>query len=480
MFDPKQKPIALVILDGWGNLLPSANDPIHLARTPVYDRVRGEFPGTRLLGSTSFEAGHLSIGTGRRLRTDQERIIESARNGELLNNEILKAVYSRASDNSSTVHLIGLISEEIGDAAAETLTALLKTAREHNIPFVNIHCILDGRDKAGTAPAQIVRLQNLISEIGIGRIASICGRFYAMDTGGNWERTARAVTMLLHGDGNIVADAEAAVSNALSRGISEEFLAPMIVADDGKLSSTIGNGEAVIFFNHKPDGLRQLAMSLASSENHSDVEIVCLTDYEINSGSNVIFPKEGQSNVLTQVTSVAGIPVCRVTEYERTNHITALFDGGTASSNCRERHFNIPSLTPRRIGTHPEAASFRIADRVRDELAAFPGLFIVNIPATALAERTGQMENIIEAIQFVDTCLGGILDPLLQADGMAIITSSHGITGESELPFHLVGNDMEDVRLRDGGTLEDVAPTLLSLIGIEPPDQMTGTDLRVT
>ena len=194
--------------------------------------------GDSFVPSRTFEAGHLSIGTGRRISTDRERITESILDGELRGNEILKNVYARAASSSSTVHLMGLLSEQGNEASTDCLFELLKAARDSDVSCVNVHCILDGKNSTtGFGRGSIPRVQDMISDLGVGRISSICGRFYAMDTGGNWERTARAFTMLVHGDGNVVSDAEAAVANAVSRGISEEFLSPMIVADNRGICS---------------------------------------------------------------------------------------------------------------------------------------------------------------------------------------------------------------------------------------------------
>ena len=478
MFDPQHKPFALLILDGW-SVTGRQYDPINIAHTPVYDRASKEFPGASLSAPESAEAGHLTLGAGRNIRTDAERIANFIETGELHGNKVIQTAFERIISGGSSLHLVSLISNSNREASFETLVELIKTFKRHDVQNVYIHCILDGKhSNPGTAPQLIGALQNRLAEIGTGAIASICGRFYAMDTGGNWERTARAFTMLVHGDGEMISDPEAAVTKALARGISEEFLAPMVVTDGRSQKQIVRSGDVVLFVNHRPDGLRQLASSFVSAENGPRATVLCLTDYDIN--SQVIFPKEEQANVLTQVISAHDISTCRVTEQSRANHITHVFDGGIHRSRTDDREFSIPSSNTGKHERSPEAGSFRIADCVRRELKARPGFFIINFPAVDLATVTAKQQDIIEAAQYVDTCLGGVLETLLDAGGTAIITSSHGSENAESVPFYLVEADVRNVSLRETGSLQDVAPTILGLMGFEIPAEITGTDLRLT
>lgn len=487
MKDHAQKPLALVILDGWGFSNNGEPHPVDSAHTPVYDQIREECPSTSLAAVRGADTGHLRLGTGRVVRSDADRIRSAIECGAFASNAILKDSFTKLAVGGGRLHLVGLVSDAGRESSPATLDALLEAAKGHKVRDVSIHCILDGKDSLpGTAPDLIAKLQNKLKDIDTGTIASICGRFYGMDTRGNWERTARAFTMLVHADGGRVGNAEAAVRTALARGISEEFLAPMVVAPDGESAASIRDNDTVVFFNHRPDGLRQLASSLASSVlGEQKVEILCLTDYDVGMGAKVLFPQEEQANVLTEVISSAGTRVCRITESERTPHITYYFDGGAHGGNSGDREFHIPSINPQKFEMRPEGGSFRIADRVRRELQLHPGFFVINFPAADLTARTGNFDSTIESVQFVDTCLGGVLEYLLGADGTAIITSSHafGSSAGSQdamlVPCHFVGPELKGTTIRDDGTLEDIAPTILGLLGIEKPPEMTGTDLRI-
>jgi 2,3-bisphosphoglycerate-independent phosphoglycerate mutase len=476
-------PVALIILDGWGFSNSVLGKAITTAHKPVYDQMAADFPFTRLIGAANPESGHLSLGTGRFVRSDAERIRSAVETGKLEKSDVLKKSFARLSRTGASLHVIAMLSETDEECSTETLLALVETAKRRKIKSIELHCVLDGKASApGSAIELLARLRKSIESIGIGRIASVCGRFYAMDTSANWERTVRAFTMLVHGDGNAVMDAESAVRNANTRGISEEFLAPMIVAGEGaSRRQMVKDGDTLIFANHRPEGFRQLASSVCSAGR--DIEVLTLTDYSLGIQAGVIVPKEEQPNVLTQMAAEAGISTCRVTESERTAHLTYLFDGGLYRFNAGDREFHITSINPAKYESRPEAGSFRIADCVRRELRAHPALFIVNLPAADLVSRSLNFEKTVEAVQFVDTCLGGIIDSVLEVGGTAIVTSSHSNSEsdgkENLLPFHLVSPANKGLALRESGSLADVAPTILGVLGIDRPNEMTGEDLRI-
>ncbi|HEY0659391.1 MAG TPA: 2,3-bisphosphoglycerate-independent phosphoglycerate mutase, partial [Pyrinomonadaceae bacterium] len=369
---------------------------------------------------------------------------------------------------------------------------------------VFVHPILDGRDVAPrTADVYAEALEIKMADVGIGQIATLCGRYYAMDSNENWERTARAYTMLVHAEGERAFDAVTAIRSSFLRGIADEFIAPIVLEKEpGKPVATIKNGDVVVFFNHRGDGMRQIVKSLSVPDANDfaavgkpRVETVCLTEYDRNFNLPVAFRPESENNVLAQVFAEKGILNYRLTESERYSHITYFFNGGVDSENSCERRVLVPSPKIAAYESQPEMSSFKVTDKfLRGLEAGENDVFIMNLPASDLVAQTGNLEKTIESVQFLDTCLGGILEKIRELNGVALITSSHAgceemadlLTGEpnpqpttNPVPFHFVDEQANGLKLRDDGALEDVAPTILGVLGIEKPEEMTGRDLRL-
>lgn len=511
----QKRPLALIIVDGWGVSPQMEGNAIALAHTPYYDEICRKYPKTHLsaaglrVGLTAeaagnAEVGHLSIGAGRIVKTDVSRIADAIKSGAFFENQTLKRAFAAARANNSSVHLIGLLSDGGTHSSAENLFALLRMAKAEGARDVFVHPILDGRDVAPrTADVYTEALEIKMADIGAGRIASLCGRYYAMDANENWERTARAYTMLVHAEGERAFDAVTAIRGSFLRGIADEFVAPVVLEKEpGKPVATVKNGDVVIFFNHRADGMRQLAKSLAvpgandfAAVGKPRIETVCLTEYDRSFDLPVAFRPESETNVLGQIFAERGVLNYRVSETERYPHITYFFNGGVEREHPCERRVLVASPKAEFCESQPEMSSFKITDKfLRGMEAAENDVFILNLPAADLVAQTGNLEKTIEAVQFVDTCLGGILEKVRQLRGVALITSSHAgceemadlLTGEpnpqptaNAVPFHFVDDQTGNLSLRDGGALEDVAPTVLGVLGIEKPSEMTGTDLRL-
>jgi 2,3-bisphosphoglycerate-independent phosphoglycerate mutase len=375
-------------------------------------------------------------------------------------------------------------------------------ARNEGIKDVFIHPILDGRDvQPRTADIYVEALEIKLADIGIGKIATLCGRYYAMDKDQNWERTARAYTMLVHSEGERASDAVTAIRSSFLRGISDEFIQPVILEEKpGAPVASVKDNDVVIFFNHRPDRMRQLVKSLTADAvefaafGKPKVEIVCLTEYDRAFNLPVAFRQENETNVMAKVFAENGVLNCRVTETERYAHVTYFLNGGIELEHPCEQRVFVQSLKNSACETQPEMQCFKITDKLLRGLEAGENdVFIVNLAATDMVAHTGNLEKTIEAVQFVDTCLGGILEKIRELNGVAIITSDHGnceemadlLTGEpnnshtiNPVPFHLVDEQASGLKLREGGALEDVAPTILGILGIEKPAEMTGRDLR--
>jgi 2,3-bisphosphoglycerate-independent phosphoglycerate mutase len=505
-----QRPVALVILDGWGYAPRTDGNAISIAHTPYYDAICRDFPMTTLLASGesvgqpegergNAEVGHLTLGTGRVAQTENARIKSAVASGAFLENEVLKEAFSKAVASGSDVHLIGLVSDGDVHSSTENLFGLLRMAKTQGLSNVYVHCILDGLDvPPRTADIYVEAVEIKLADIGVGRIATLCGRYFAMDASENWERTARAYTMLVHGEGERTADAVTAIRNSFLRGISDEFISPIVLESERDVPvAKVKTGDLVIYFNHRGDTMRQLVRSLSVPDCSSVkplVESVCLTEYDAALGLPVAFPTQTERHTLADVLSEFEIPSTKVTETERFRHLTHFFDGGADTGRPFEEQVLVPVARDSLRYGQPESESFRIADKaLRGIESADRGVFIVNFPAADMMAGGGDIGKTVAAIQFIDTCLGGICDRVQKMGGVMLITSTHGICedmtdavgGEPKLPtsnpvpFHFVDSVQNGTRLRDNGTLADVAPTILAVLGIEKPAEMTGADLRV-
>lgn len=505
-----KRPVALVILDGWGYAPRTEGNAIAIPHTPYYDEICRSFPMTTLSAAGTCvgqadeqagnaEVGHLNIGTGRAAQTEVARIRNSVVSGEFLENDVLNRAYKKAKENGSAVHLIGLLSDGGVHSSTENLFACLRLAKKHGLQNVYIHCILDGRDvPERTADIYVEALEIKLADIGIGRIATLCGRFFAMDSSEKWERTARTFTMLVHAEGERTHDAVTAIRNSFLRGISDEFISPIIVetAPDVPLA-TVLNGDLVVFFNHRPETMRQLVRSLCVPKGASgakpSVDTVCLTEYDSAFNLPAAFRKEPERNTLTDVLSGMQIPNIKITETSRRSHLTYFFDGGADATQPAEQEIILGAVA-RPVEVFPESQSFKITDRFRQALRATTnGFFVVNIPAADLMAETGDLGKTVAAIQYIDTCIGGICQQVREAGGVVMLTSTHGNCEEmihvesgepnplptaNPVPFHYVDEKAGNIRLFEGKSLADIAPTVLGILEIEKPAEMTGSDIR--
>lgn len=511
MTDSKDRPLALVILDGWGISNRTEGNAIAMAHTPYYDEIRAKYPGTTLAAAGekvglstgaagNAEVGHLNIGAGRVVETDVARIEKAIRSGEFFTNPVLQPTFAHAAASGRPLHLIGMLSDGDVHSSQETLFALLRMAKKEGVQDVFVHGVLDGRDvPTRTADVYVEALEIKLADIGIGSIATLCGRYFAMDSSESWERTARAYTMLVHGEGERSADPATAIRNSFLRGISDEFIAPIVIErENGVPMATIGEGDVVVFFNHRSDTMRQLARSLAVPDPLSSakpkVEAICLTEYDRSYNLPVAFKPEASANMLVQIFENRRIPNFRIAESDRFAHVTSFFNGGAEGPGTYELHHHIPSSPSTNRTNEPELKSFKVTDRLLRGIENEPaGVFVVNLAAPDIIAETGNFEKTIEAVQYVDTCLGGVLEKIREVNGIAVITSSHGhcedmVNGASgepnrfpsanHVPFHIIDENSRDHQLRSGGSLQDVAPTILGLLGIEQPAEMTGRDLR--
>lgn len=507
-------PLALIIIDGWGYSPQREGNAIALAATPYYDELRENYPQTLLEASGTrvglpagvmgnSEVGHLNIGAGRVIRMDVSRVDYDIATGQFFHNPVLVAAMDGVKKRGTTLHLMGLVSDGQVHSSIEHLYALLRMARNHGLERVYIHCFLDGRDTPPASAADYVAaLQKKIGEIGCGQIASLIGRYYAMDRDKRWDRTQRAYEMLVNGKGEPATDPVAAIKGSYERGITDEFLEPIVIAKaNGQPVATIKDGDGVIFFNFRPDRARQLTRVLAIEGFHEfdvsgrpQIEFVCFTVYDRTFPLPVAFPPYDHKNVLAEIWADICIRNYRLAETEKYAHVTYFFNGGVEKEHKCERRLLVPSPKIATYDLQPQMSAFKVTDNVLGGIEeGETDVFVINFANPDMVGHTGKLDKTIEACQYVDTCLGRIIKRMRKAHGITIITADHGNAEQminpktggphtahttNPVPFHLIDEESKGMRLREGGALEDVAPTLLGLLGNEKPEEMTGRDLR--
>jgi len=510
----KRGPIALIVIDGWGHSAAREGNAITLAETPFYDELSEKYPGTLLeahgarvglpagvMGNS--EVGHLNIGSGRVIRMDVSLVDHEIETGEFFRNVVLTQAVDRARQAPRALHLMGLLSDGQVHSSLTHLFALLKMAKEHGLEHVFVHCFLDGRDTPPQSGVHyLAELQRKLAEIGCGQIATVVGRYYAMDRDKRWERTNRAFDLLTKGIGEHETDPIAAVRQSYERGVTDEFVEPIvIVRSDASPIATIKDDDSVLFFNFRPDRARQLTRALALADfnefpiaDRPRVHFVCFTMYDNTFDLPVAFPPRHHQNVLAEVWGKSCVRNYRLAETEKYAHVTYFFNGGVEKEYPCEERLLVPSPKIATYDLQPEMSAFKVTDKVlRGVDDGETDVFVINFANPDMVGHTGKLDKTIEACQYVDTCLGWITKRIREARGITLITADHGnaeqmidpITGgphtahtTNPVPFHLIDEESLGLKLRGGGALEDVAPTLLGLLGVEKPAEMTGRDLR--
>jgi 2,3-bisphosphoglycerate-independent phosphoglycerate mutase len=480
---PREYPlVTLVILDGFGCAPPGPGNAVELADTPVFDRLWDEHPHTTLTAKGeavglpegqmgNSEVGHLTIGSGRRLYQDLMRVNRSIADGSFFENPALLAAFERG----RRVHLLGLVSHGGVHSHIDHLQALLRFAPEKTW----IHAFTDGRD---VSPTSAIRDLALLPQ---DRIASVTGRYYAMDRDQRWERTQRAYDAIVHHVGADATDVRAAVQLSYDVGITDEFIEPIVVED----TPTVEPGDAVVFFNFRPDRGRQLTRLLLDN----GFDVTTMTRYAADLDTPVAFEEQEVPETLAEVLSRDGRRQLHVAETEKYAHVTYFFNGGREEPWPGEERVLVPS--PRDVASYdlkPEMSADEVADRVVERLGDGYAFCVVNFANPDMVGHTGSIPAVIEAVETADRCLGRVVERVDELGGACLVTADHGNaeklleddgvsphTAHTTNPVPLVVTD-SDAALRDGAEIADLAPTVLQMLGIRQPPEMTGRPIVIS
>ena len=506
-------PLVLVILDGWGIRADRSYNAIALARTPTFTELAARYPHTRLEASGervglppgqmgNSEVGHMNMGAGRVVYQDLTRIDKAIADGELSANTALAAAIDHAAGGGRALHFIGLLSDGGVHSHQRHLHALLGMAASRRVPNVFIHAFTDGRDTSPTGGIRYLgALKDEMGRLGVGRVASVSGRYYAMDRDRRWDRTQRAYDAMVDGQGDRVADAADVLERAYGSGITDEFVAPTVISDAAAQPiGPIRSGDSVICFNFRADRVRQITRALAMRDfeefprrSPPAVHYTCLTQYDATFNLPVAFPPTSFSENVGEVLARSGATNLRLAETEKYAHVTYFFNCGEERPYRGEDRLLIPSPKVPTYDLQPEMSAPQIAEAlIQDIEARRHDVIICNFANADMVGHTGKLEAAIAAVETLDRCLARIVTAVQQHDGAILITADHGNCEQmwderlksphtahtsNPVPFVLVDQHSR-APLRRGGALCDVAPTMLGVLGLPLPEEMTGRDLR--
>jgi 2,3-bisphosphoglycerate-independent phosphoglycerate mutase len=509
----KRRFVALIIMDGWGFREEAEANAVALASTPFFDRLWASFPHTLLHASEervglpagqmgNSEVGHLNLGAGRVVYQDIVRISKAVRTGEFFRNPVLRKAMEAAKERGKTLHLIGLVSDGGVHSLHTHLYALLEMAKRSGGGRVCVHAILDGRD---TPPTSGIRhVENLLGkmkEIGIGEIGTVGGRYYAMDRDNRWDRVERAYKAMVRGEGKESADPVAAVSASYAAGKTDEFMEPAVIARDGRPAGRISPGDSVIFFNFRADRARELTRALTMEgfdrfprPERLHLSYACMTSYDETFGLPAAFASQSLENILASVFAAHGVRNLRISETEKYAHVTYFFNGGEEKVFPGETRILIPSPSVPTYDLQPEMSAYEVGERAVGEIGSGRhDAMILNFANGDMVGHTGILSAAIRAIEAVDENLRRVVEKVWEIGGVALVTADHGNaelmvdpeTGEPHTahttnPVPLVFADPagKEYALKEDRALEDLAPTILGLLEIHAPPEMTGEDLR--
>ncbi|WP_281697948.1 2,3-bisphosphoglycerate-independent phosphoglycerate mutase [Acidaminococcus massiliensis] len=504
----RKKPVMLMILDGWGIAPPSSTNAVTRARTPHLDYYFNRYPHSQLRCSGeavglpegqmgNSEVGHLSIGSGRIIYQSLTRISRAVKDGSLEKNPVLVKAMEEARDGGKKLHLLGLLSDGGVHSHIDHLLGLLSMAQKMGVEKVCVHAFLDGRDTPPQSAAPFLeQVEKACKELGVGQIATVSGRYYAMDRDKRWERIRKVYDCMTGGEALEAPSAAEGLAAAYGAGQTDEFVVPFRVAGvDGKVEK----GDSLIFFNFRPDRARELThvftdpefAGFPRKETALPVHFVSMTEYEKGLQAAVAFPPEAIKDTLAEVVSRAGLHQLHIAETEKYAHVTFFFNGGREQPFPNEDRILVPSPKVATYDLQPEMSAYLVTEKLQEALAKdLYDLVILNFANPDMVGHTGSLEAAVKALEAVDECVGSLAETVLQKGGALCITADHGNLEEMEdpvthapmtahttnpVPFLVVGAE-PGTQVEDGG-LSDIAPTLLDLLDLPEPEAMTGHSL---
>ena len=509
-----KKPTVLMILDGYGLNDKKEGNAVYLAKTPVMDKLMAEYPFVK--GNASglavglpdgqmgnSEVGHMNMGAGRIVYQELTRITKEIQDGDFFKNEALLAAMKNAKENNSAVHFMGLLSDGGVHSHNTHLYGLLEMAKREGVEKVYVHCFLDGRDTPPASGKEFVEaLEAEMKKIGVGEIATVSGRYYAMDRDNRWDRVELAYNALTSGEGVKGTDAPAAVQASYDNDKTDEFVLPTVIEKDGQPTGVISDKDSVVFFNFRPDRAREITRAFCdddfkgfSREKKLDVTFVCFTDYDETIGNKLVaFVKQEIKNTFGEYLAAHNMTQARIAETEKYAHVTFFFNGGVEEPNKGEDRILVKSPKVATYDLQPEMSAPQVCEKLVDAIKSDKyDVIVINFANPDMVGHTGVQEAAIKAVETVDECVGKAVEALKQVDGQMFICADHGNAEQlidyetgapwtahttNPVPFILVNADPK-YTLRENGCLADIVPTLIQLMGMEQPAEMTGKSLLV-
>ena len=510
----RKKPVVLMILDGYGLNSSTKGNGVALAKTPVMDKLMAEYPYVKGYASGlavglpdgqmgNSEVGHLNMGAGRIVYQELTRITKSIEDGDFFENTELLGAIENCKKNNSDLHLYGLLSDGGVHSHITHVFALLELAKRNGIKNVYVHCFMDGRDTAPDSGKDfIAKLYDKMEELGVGEIASVTGRYYAMDRDNRWDRVEKAYRALTLGEGNQAACGKCAIKASYEAGKTDEFVEPTVISKDGKPVGVIKDKDSVICFNFRPDRAREITRCFCDDEftgfdrgSRKDVYYVCFTDYDVTIPNKyVAFKKEKITNTFGEFLAANNMTQARIAETEKYAHVTFFFNGGIEEPNKGEDRILVKSPKVATYDLQPEMSALEVCDKLCEAIRSDKyDVIIINFANPDMVGHTGVIDAVIKAIETVDACVGRAVEAVKEKDGVMFICADHGNaevlvdenTGEpytahttNPVPFILVNYDNE-YTLKENGKLCDIVPTLIDIMGMEKPAEMTGQSLLI-
>ena len=509
-----KKPTVLMILDGYGLNEKSEGNAVAQAKTPVMDKLMAEYPYVKGYASGlavglpdgqmgNSEVGHLNMGAGRIVYQELTRITKEIEDGDFFKNEALLNAVANVKKNGSDLHLFGLLSDGGVHSHNTHLYGLLELAKKEGLENVYVHCFLDGRDTAPTSAKGFVEeLEAKMAEIGVGKIASISGRYYAMDRDNRWDRVEKAYNVLTKGEGETADAAVAAMDASYAKDVTDEFFVPTAIMANGAPVATIKDNDSVIFFNFRPDRAREITRVFCADDfdgfdrgTRKNVTFVCFTEYDVTiPNKEVAFKKVELKNTFGQYLAANGKTQARIAETEKYAHVTFFFNGGVEEPNEGEDRILVKSPKVATYDLQPEMSAPEVCEKLCAAIRSEKyDVIIINFANPDMVGHTGIMEAAVKAVETVDECVGKAVEAIKEVNGQMFICADHGNAEQlvdyetgapftahttNPVPFILVNADPA-YKLRENGCLADIIPTMIELMGMEQPAEMTGKSLLV-